>query len=54
MVKKKEIKIPNMETATLYEMFNYLCSRVDWGKSFLDSTGVQCMNELFLRLKKLE
>lgn len=36
--------------ATLYEMFDYLCSKIDFGQSFLDSTAVSCMNKLFLKL----
>ncbi len=38
--------------ATLDEMFDYLCSKVDWSKSFLDATAVVCMNKLFTELKK--
>ena len=40
------------EEATLYEMLDYLCSRIDWGKTFLDNTAVVCMNELFKKLKQ--
>lgn len=40
--------------ATLNEMFDYLCSKVDWGKSFLDNTAVVCMNKLFIELSKDE
>jgi len=38
--------------ATLCEMFDYVCSKVDWSKSFLDATGFFCMNKLFIELKK--
>lgn len=38
--------------ATLFEMFDYFCSRMNFGKSFLDSTGICCMNKIFLELRK--
>lgn len=44
--------LENCNEATLYEMFDYLCSRIDFGKSFLDSTAVRCMNNLFIKLKE--
>lgn len=49
----KKIKEPNLvEGATLFEMFDYLCGKVDWGRSNLDSTAVVCMNILFMELRK--
>lgn len=38
------------EEGTLFEMFDYLCTRVDWGSSNLDSAGIRCMNTLFIKL----
>lgn len=38
--------------ATLCEMFDYLCSKVDFGKAALDGTAVVCMNTLFIELGK--
>jgi hypothetical protein len=40
------------ESATLLEMFDYLCCKIDFGHSFLDSTAVVCMNKLFIELRK--
>ena len=36
----------------LINMFDYLCSRVDWDKSYLDAEAVTCMNTLFIELEK--
>ncbi|MFA7030292.1 MAG: hypothetical protein WC179_08465 [Candidatus Cloacimonadaceae bacterium] len=44
--------ISNEKEATLHEMLDYLCSKVNWGSSFLDNTAVVCMNNLFTHLKK--
>lgn len=49
---QKDLSNESIKEATLYEMFDYLCSKVDWGKSFLDNTAVVCMNKLFIELKK--
>ena len=50
-----EIKnLSNEKDATLFEMLDYLCSKIDFGKSALDSTAIQCMNRLFIELKKQE
>lgn len=38
--------------ATLFEMFDYFCSKIDFSKSFLDSTAILAMNSLFINLKK--
>lgn len=40
--------------ATLFEMLDYLCSKINWGKIAMDSTSVVCMNELFKELRKDE
>lgn len=40
------------DEATLVEMFDYLCSKVNWGETNLDSTAVCCMNLLFIELSK--
>lgn len=40
------------EKATLFEMLDYLCSKVDFGDAALDSTAVNCMNILFKKLSK--
>ena len=45
-------KIDLKNGATLFEMFDYLCSRVDWGKSALDNKAIVCMNQLFIELRK--
>lgn len=36
----------------LVNYFDYLCSRVDWAKSYLDAEAVTCMNTLFIELGK--
>jgi hypothetical protein len=46
-----DVKEPE-DKDTLFNMFDYLCSRVNWGKAALDSTAIQCMNTLFLELRK--
>ena len=33
------------EPVTLCEMFDYLCSRVNWGKAALDADAINCMNQ---------
>lgn len=38
--------------ATLFEMFDYLCSKVDWGKAALDADAIVCMDQLFKELRK--
>ena len=48
---KKE-KITLTEKPTLYEMFDYLCSKVNWGKTNLDCDAVVAMNKLFIELGK--
>lgn len=38
--------------ATLFEMFDYFCSKMDFGKSYMDNVAICCMNRLFLELRK--
>lgn len=38
--------------ATLDEMFDYFCSKIDFSKTFLDNTAIVCMNKLFQELGK--
>ena len=40
--------------ATLFEMFDYLCSKIDFGKSALDNTAIVCMDKLSKKLHKDE
>ena len=49
---KAQKDLSKEEEATLYEMFDYLCSKIDWSKSFLDATAVCSMNRLSIELKK--
>ena len=51
-MEKKEYKVDLENGDTLFNMFDYLCSRVDWRKSFLDNKAVVCMNTLFGELRK--
>lgn len=39
---------------TLFHMFDYLCSKVNWGDAALDNDGINCMNILFRELRKDE
>lgn len=48
---KKETVTIDLDNATLFQMFDYLCSKVDWGKSWLDADAVVCMNTLFKELR---
>jgi len=52
MEKKKEYKVDLKNGDTLSNMFDYLCSRVNWGKAALDAEAVTCMNTLFVELGK--
>jgi hypothetical protein len=49
---KKIYKVDLENGDTLVNMFDYLCSRVNWGKSALDNQGITCMNTLFIELAK--
>jgi len=51
-MEKKIYKVDLEKGDTLCNMFDYLCSRVNWAKSFLDNEGVVCMNTLFIELGK--
>ena len=52
MKNKKVYKVDLKNGDTLVNMFDYLCSKVDWKKSFLDSEAIVCMNTLFIELGK--
>ena len=49
---KEEPKVDLENGDTLFNMFDYLCSRVDWGKSALDNKAIICMDTLFRELRK--
>ena len=49
---KKEYKVDLQNGDTLHNMFDYLCSKVDWGKASLDNDAINCMNILFEELGK--
>ena len=50
-----EVKnLDSEKEATLFEMLDYFCSKIDFGKTFLDSTAVRCMDTLFGELRKQE
>ena len=51
-MKKKVYQVDLENGDTLLNMFDYLCSKVDWGKSALDNKAIVCMNTLFLELRK--
>lgn len=51
-MKDKVYKVDLENGDTLCNMFDYLCSRVNWAKSALDRNGVICMNTLFIELGK--
>ena len=51
---KIERKVDLENGDRLVNMFDYLCSRVNWGKSYLDAKAVTCMNTLFIELGKDE
>ncbi len=40
------------EKVTLYEMLDYLCSRIDFSKAALNAQAIRCMNTLFIELRK--
>ncbi|MCK4454508.1 hypothetical protein KAU51_04200 [Candidatus Parcubacteria bacterium] len=44
--------LSNESEATLKEMLDYLCSKIDFRKTDLDNTAVICMNTLFTKLNK--
>lgn len=47
-----EYKVDLENGDTLLNMLDYLCSRVNWGNAALDATAIQCMNTLFVELRK--
>ena len=49
---KPQKDLSQEEEATLFEMFDYFCSKMDMSKSFLDNAGILCMNKLFIELRK--
>ena len=49
---KKEYKVDLENGDTLVNMFDYLCSKVNWGKTALDDKAITCMNTLFVELGK--
>ena len=54
MKNTKVYKVDLENGDTLFNMFDYLCSKVNWGKSNLDAEAVTCMNTLFMELRKDE
>jgi len=38
--------------ATLKEMLDYLCSKINFGDACLDSTAIRCMDILFKKLSE--
>ena len=48
---KPQKDLSNQEEATLFEMLDYLCSKIDFGQAFLDNTAIRCMNALFTNLR---
>jgi len=52
MPDKKKVIIINTDKATLYEMFDYFCSKIDFGRTFLDAEAVGCINRLYMELGK--
>lgn len=53
-MQKKIYKVNLKDGDTLLSMFDYLCSKVNWGESALDSDAIQCMDILFKELRKDE
>jgi len=51
-MEKKIYKVDLENGDTLANMLDYLCSKVDWGKSALDNDAINCMSILFTELKK--
>ena len=51
-MKKKQYKVDLEKGDTLLSMFDYLCSKVDWGTANLDNEAINCMNILFRELRK--
>lgn len=52
-MKKGESKTIDIgKGVTLFEMFDYFCSRINFARSPIDNDAVICMNRLFLELRK--
>jgi hypothetical protein len=51
-MEKKIYKVDLENGDTLCNMFDYLCSKVNWGKAALDNEAIICMNTLFQELGK--
>lgn len=51
-MEKKKYGVDMKNGDILVKMFDYLCSKVDWGKSALDNDAINCMNVLFRELRK--
>jgi hypothetical protein len=50
---RKPIKdLTDEQEATLLEMFDYFCSKIDFGHSFLDNAAIRCMDTLAKELRK--
>jgi len=49
---RKEYKVDLENGDTLANMFDYLCSKVNWAKAALDSNAITCMNTLFIELRQ--
>jgi len=49
---KAQKDLSKEKEATLFEMFDYFCSKIDFRKTTLDSIAIQSMNLLFTELKK--
>lgn len=47
---KKDLS--NEKEATLFEMLDYLCSKINFGASHLDNMAVNCMDKLFRKLRE--
>lgn len=45
-------KVDLRKGETLFNMLEYLCSKINFGKSNLDNDAIVCMNTLFIELKK--
>jgi len=46
------MKLDLEKDITLYEMLDYLCSKINFRKVALDYRAIACMNILFIELRK--
>lgn len=51
-MEKKVCKVDLENGDTLINMFDYLCSKVNWGETNLDNEAIICMDILFKKLKE--